>query len=410
MRTDVILRCRIHQSSKCVGSLTLALVFAASFMAPLQATGQQAPASSFERAGVGWLPAIPIQLTAGLDMGYNDNVTLTSSGAGSLFARENIVLTYNFPSARTQFYLVGVGRFSQFFDVTGQDETSGNITMSLTHNFSARLSFYASVFASYQNEPNFQSNIGPENVRSPYFNTGDIFALTYHWLPRFSTVTSFTFDRVQYSASSSVGASQNRTEYTLGEQLQFSLTSRTNLTGEYRFDVANYDTAPLNSVTHYLLAGVDHHLTEHLVIRAHGGESVRSLENQGNTSSPYGEGLLSYVSSNHSLSWITRYGFEAPTAGGATTTITLRTGLDLTYNLTSRLTSTTAVFYHNDQNTGGAGSTGSQNSLDVVLGLRYTVNNRFALHADYSHSMESSLGSTAAYSRNRYSAGFTYIY
>src|SRR5262249_37775734 len=115
-------------------------------------------------------------------------------------------------------------------------------------------------------------------------------------------------------------------------------------------------------------------------------------------------------SSNHSVSWITRYGFEAPTAAGATTTKTWRTGLNLTYDLTSRLTSTTAVFYHNDQNTGGTGSTGSQNSLDVVLRLRYTINKRFAFHADYSHSMESSLGSTAGYSRNSYSAGLTYIY
>jgi Putative beta-barrel porin 2 len=378
-------------------------------MSPLQATGQ-ASASSFERAGVGWLPAIPIQLTAGLDMGYDDNVNLTPGGGGSLFTRENLVLNYNFPSARTQFYLIGVGRFSQFFDVTGQNETAGNITMSLTHNFSTRLSFYTSVYASYQNEPNLQSNIGPENVRAAHFDTGNIFSLTYHWLPRFSTVTSFTLDRVQYSASSSVGASQNRTEYTLGEELQFSLTSRTNLTGQYRFDVANYDSAPLNSVTHYLLAGVDHHLTEHLLIRAQGGESVRSLENQGSSSSPYVQSSLAYVSSNHSLNWTTSYGFEAPTATGATTTITWRTGLSLTYNLTSRLSSSTAVFYHHDQNTGGAGSTGSQDSFDLLLGLRYTVNNRFAIHADYTHSMESSLGSTAGYSRSSYSAGFTYIY
>jgi hypothetical protein len=378
-------------------------------MSPLQATGQ-ASASAFERAGVGWLPAIPIQLTTGLDMGYDDNVNLTAGGGGSFFTRENLVLTYNFPSARTQFYLVAVGRFSQFFDVSGQNETAGNISMSLTHNFSSRLSFYASVYGGYQNEPNLQSNVGPENVRAAHFNTGNIFALTYHWLQRLSTVTSFTLDRVQYSASSSVGASQNRAEYTFGEELQFSLTSRTNLTGQYRFDVADYDTAPLNSVTHYLVGGVDHHLTEHLVIRANAGESVQSLENQGNSSSPYFEGSLDYVSSNHSLNWTTRYGFEAPTAIGATTTKTWRTGLTLTYNLTSRLSSTTAVYYHHDENTGGTSSTGAQDSFELLLGLRYTINNRFVVHADYSHSTESSLGSTAGYSRNSYTAGFTYIY
>ena len=95
--------------------------------------------------------------------------------------------------------MVGVGRFSQYFDVSGQNETAGNVTLSLTHNFSSRLSFYASVYGTYQNEPNFTSNVGPENVRSPFFDTVDIFALTYHWLLRFSTVTSYTFERVQYT-------------------------------------------------------------------------------------------------------------------------------------------------------------------------------------------------------------------
>ena len=122
--------------------------------------------STFEQAGLGWLPAIPIQINAGLDGGYDDNVTLSPSGQGSVFTRENVVLTYTRPGGQTQFFVVGVGRFSQYFDVSGQDETSGNVTMSLTHNFSSRLSFYASVYGTYQNEPNLTSNVGPQNVRS----------------------------------------------------------------------------------------------------------------------------------------------------------------------------------------------------------------------------------------------------
>ena len=68
--------------------------------------------------------------------------------------------------------------------------------------------------------------------------------------------------------------------------------------------------------------------------------------------SPYFEGSLGYVSSNHSLNWTSSYGYEAPTATGATTTKTWRTGLNLTYDLTSRLSSTTGVYYHHDENTG----------------------------------------------------------
>src|SRR6266487_2193496 len=415
----MLLPCRIHRARNGVASLPLTLLFVASLLA-LQSgrTWAQATGSSFERVGVGWLPGIPIQSTAGGDAGYNHNVTLQPSGEGSIFTSENVVLTYDRPGERTQIFMVGVGRFSQYFDVSGQNETAGNVTLSLTHNFSSRLSFYASVYGTYQNQPNFQSNVGPQNVVSPFFDTVDIFALTYHWSSRLSLVTSYTFERVQYFSSSNGNSqngvqntlAQNRIQNTFSEEFQFSLTSRTVLVGEYRFDAINYDTAPTDSTTHSILAGVNHHLTEHLIVHVRGGESFRSLENEGNMASPYFEGSLGYVSSNHSLNWMSSYGYEAPTAAGATTTKTWRTSLNLTYDLTSRLSSTTGVYYHHDENQGGTGSTGTQDSLDLLLGLRYTINKRLALHVNYEHNSTSSLGSTPGYSRNRYSAGLTYTY
>ncbi len=416
----MILPCRIDQTRSHLGSFPLALLFAA-FSLVLQSGrtwSQNAVGSTVEQAGLGWLPAIPIQINAGLDGGYDDNVTLSPSGQGSIFTRENVVLTYARPGERTQFFVVGVGRFSQYFDVSGQNETAGNVTLSLTHNFSSRLSFYASVYGTYQNQPNFQSNVGPENVVSPFFDTVDILALTYHWSSRLSLVTSYTFERVQYTSSSNGNSqngvqdtlAQNRIQNTFSEAFQFSLTSRTLLVGEYRFEAINYDTAPTDSTTHSILAGVNHHLTEHLIVHVRGGESFRSLENEGNMASPYFEGSLGYVSSNHSLNWMSSYGYEAPTATGATTTKTWRTGLNLTYDLTSRLSSTTGVYYHHDENQGGTGSTGTQDSFDLTLGLRYTINKRFTLHADYNHTTLGSLGTTPGYSRNRYSAGLSYTY
>jgi len=417
----MILPCRIHRARirNRVDSLSLALLFAACLLAAVsEAMSQGTVGSTSEGAGVSWLPAVPIQITAALDGGYDDNLTLSPSGQGSIFTRENVVLTYARPGERTQIFVVGVGRFSQYFDVSGQNETAGNVTLSLTHNFSSRLSFYASVYSTYQNEPNFTSNVGPQNVRTPFFDTVDLFALTYHWLLRFSTVTSYTFERVQYFSSSNGNSqngvqntlSQNRIQNTFGEAFQFSLTSRTVLVGEYRYEIINYDTAPNDSTTHYLLAGVNHNLTEHLMVRVRGGESFRSLENEGDTASPYFEGTLGYVSSNHSLNWMTSYGFESPTATGVTTTKTWRTGLNLTYDLTSRLSSTTGVYYHHDENQGGTGSTGTQDSFELSVRLRYTINKRFALHVDYEHNSTGSLGSTPGYSRNRYSAGLSYTY
>jgi len=417
----MILPCRIHRTCNRhrVDSLPLALVLVACLFYPVrEATSQDAVAAASDAAGLGWLPAVPIQITAGVDTGYDDNVTLSPSGKGSLFAAENIVLTYDRPGERTQFYLLGVGHFTQNFDVTGLNEKSGNVTMALTHNFSTRLSFYASVYGTYQNQPNFQSNVGPQNVVSPFFDTVDIFSLTYHWSSRLSLVTSYTFERVQYFSSSNGNSqngvqntlAQNRIQNTFSETFQFSLTSRTVLVGEYRFEAVDYDTAPNNSTTNSVLAGVNHNLTEHLMVHVRGGESFRSLENEGNMASPYFEGSLGYVSSNHSLNWTSSYGYEAPTATGATTTKTWRTGLNLTYDLTSRLSSTTGVYYHHDENTGGTDSTGTQDTFDLTLGLRYTINKRFTLHADYNHTTLGSLGTTPGYSRNRYSAGLSYTY
>jgi hypothetical protein len=411
----MILPCRIHRARNRVGSLPLAVLFAVSFLAlqPGHVEGQSTAGSTFEKAGVGWLPAIPIQINAGVDAGYDDNATIRPGGEGSVFARENVVLSYDRPGERTQFYLLGVGRFTQFFDVTGQDETNGNVTASLTHNFSTRLSFYASVYGAYQTEPNFKTDIGPENVRAAHIETTDIFSVTYHWVLRFTTVTSYTFERVKYDESS-IGSFQDRVQNTLGEQFQFSLTRRTDLVGEYRFEMINYDTASSNnSVTQYVLAGFNHHLTEHLILHARGGESFRSLENDGDTVNPYFESSLGYVSSNHSLDWTTSYGFEAPNETNVLTRKTWRTGLQLTYGLTSRISSTAGVYYHHDENEGsissGAG-VGTQDSLDLSLGLRYTINKRFALHVDYNHSTVGSLGGTPGYSRNRYSAGLNFTY
>jgi hypothetical protein len=420
LQTDMIWPCRIYRARNIVDSLPLALLFAASLLAPFaEATGQYAAGSTSEEAGVSWFPSVPLQITASVDIGYDDHVIgsnpASSSGQSSLFARENLVLSYDRAGERTEVSLVAIGRFSQFFDV-GTDDKDVNVTASLTHNISTRLSFYASVYAAYQTEPNFQSNIGPENVRAPHFEMNDIFSVTYQWLPRLSTVTTYTFERIKYERSSSttraVAVAQDRFQNTLAERLQFSLTRRTNLVGEYRFLVVDYDTAPRDSTTHFALAGIDHNLTENLSISLLGGESFRSFKDGGDTIDPFVEGSVDYVGSNHSLRWTTTYGVSQPSTTTGLGATTFRTGLNIAYQLTSRINSAASVNYHHNENQSpsGTSSGGPQDGLQFTLGLKYTINRRFALHVDYVYSSTSSSGGTSGYSRNRYSAGLSYTY
>jgi Putative beta-barrel porin 2 len=389
----MILPCRIHQTRSYVPSLSLALLFAAVLLvAQNEAMGQN---------------AVPLEITAGVDFGYDDHVlgsssTTSSSGQSSFFAKENLVLTYDRPGEQTEFRLLGIGRFTQFFDL-GTDDKDVNLTASLTHNFTTRLSFNAEIYGAYQTEPNFQSNIGPTNVRAPHFDTTDTFSLTYRWLPRLPTVTSYTFQRIKYESSSvstsAVGAAQDRFQNTLAERLQFSLTSRTSLTGEYRFEVIDYDTAPRDATIHFALAGLDHDLTEHLKISVLGGPSFRFFKDDGSTINPYTRVTLGYE-------------VEQPTTATAAGNTTFRTGVNATYRLSSRINSHAGVYYHRSENQGpsGTSSGGPQDGLQFTLGLRYTLNKRFALHVDYRHTATSSSGGTSGYSRNQYFGGLTYTY
>src|SRR5947208_6576105 len=343
----MILPCRVHRIRSHIDSLPLALLFAAYLLiSHNEAMGQYgAGGSTSEAAGAGGGGGVPLEITSGVDLGYDDHVigsnpSTSSSSPSSFFAKENLVLTYNRPGEQTEVRLLAVGRFTQFFDA-GTEDKDLSVTAAFTHNFTTRLSFRADIHGAYETEPNFQSNIGPTNVRAPHFVTNDIFSLTYHWLPRLSSVTSYTFERIKYESSSlstsAVGAAQDRFQNTLAESLQFSLTRRTSLTGEYRYEVIDYDTAPSDATIHFALAGFDHHLTEHLKIQLLGGPSFRFFKNDGNTINPYAQLKVSYEGGNHSLSWITTYGVEQPSQTLAAGATTLRTGLNLAYDLTSRI-------------------------------------------------------------------------
>ena len=356
-----------------------------------------------------------VQVTTEVGAGYDDNVGTSANGGGSSFASGNVVVTYNRPTGRTQIHLIGVASYTPYSDAASgpPEDKNLNLTLELTHNISSRLGFYASVFAAYQTEPNFKNNIGPLNVRADHFTTGDIFSLTYHWVLRFATVTSYSLQRVKYD-DASIGMFEDRLEQTFGEEFQFSLTSRTFFLADYRFEMSENDSAPLSSTTHYLLAGFDHHLMEHLTLHALAGETIRSFDIGMDTADPHFEGSISYAGSNYSLGLTASYGVEAPNMPGVLTNTTFRTGLGLTYNLSPRISTTAGVYYSDTQNevpiSPGAGSTGSEGSVDFSLGLRYTINRHFTLHIDYSHSSVGSMGPTAGYSRNSYSGGLSFRY
>jgi len=411
--------CRIHRTCRRANPLFIALLFATCLLIPVtEAVGQYGGGSSSGSSGGSSGKSVAFGITTGLDFGYDDNVIganlgTSSRGSPSFFVKENLVLSYDRARETTEVRLLAVGRFSQYLDLGANDKDT-NVTFALTHQFSTRLTFTADLYAAYNTEPNFQSNVGPENVRSPYIETNDVFSLSYHWLPRVSTVTSYTFERIKYVQSTAVGLSQDRFEHTFAESLRLSLTKRTILIGEYRYLIVDYDTSPRDSTTHFTLAGIDHHLTEHLTISVLGGPSFRSFKDDGDQMNPYAEVKAAYTGSRHSINWTTSYGVEQPTGAITQGNTTLRTGLNVNYDLTSRLNARAAAYFHHSDNQGQSGTSSgggqAQDALQLTLTFKYTINKHFSLHLDYEYSSQSSGQGQSGYSRNRYFGGVSYTY
>ena len=129
----MILPCRIHRTRRLIGSLSLAFLSAAFSLIPLnKAMGQYGGGGSSEAGGAGGGGYVPLEITTGLDFGFDDhvigsNAAGNSSSPSSFFAKENLVLTYDRPGEQTEFRLLGVGRFTQFFDV-GTDDKDLSVT------------------------------------------------------------------------------------------------------------------------------------------------------------------------------------------------------------------------------------------------------------------------------------------
>jgi len=343
--------------------------------------------------------------------GYNDNVnastgTSTSStgGSGSLYTSDNALLSYTFGTPRTKVSLTTGGGVTYYFDrpAAGYNPT-GYLGLSLTHKPSERMTLSLSVFASYQSQPDLSTNLGSNQQLGSFIHSTDTISLAYSWTPRFSTVTSYTLDLLNYF--SSAGSLLNRMEDTFGEQFRYLLWPTTAGVAEYRYEIIDYESAPLDSTTHFLLAGLDHTFTPRLNGTFRGGVELRSSESNGFQASPYFQSALTYILHNGFVIWTNSYSIEESNTVGVSSASAFRTGLTLNYGLTRRLSGNLALFYVYGGNQSGGASSSSGNTIDISPSLRYLITRRLSANVGYHHTSGS--GSN---SQNNYFAGLSFSF
>jgi putative beta-barrel porin BBP2 len=341
--------------------------------------------------------------------GYNDNVnaatgasTSSTGGSGSLYTSDNASLSYTFGTPRTQVSLTTGGGVTYYFDrpAAGYNPT-GYLGLSLTHKPSERMTLSLSVFASYQSQPDLSTNLGSNQQLGSFIHSTDTISLAYSWTPRFSTVTSYTLDLLNYF--SSAGSLLNRMDDTFGEQFRYLLWPTTAGVAEYRYKIIDYESAPLDSTTHFLLAGLDHTFTPRLNGTFRGGVELRSSESNGFQAGPYFQSALTYILHNGFVIWTNSYSIEESDTVGVSSAPAFRTGLALNYGLTRRLSGNLALFYVSGGNQSGGTSSSSGNTIDISPSLRYLITRRLFANVGYHYTSAS--GSN---SQNNYFAGLSF--
>jgi Putative beta-barrel porin 2 len=368
--------------------------------------------------------------------GYDDNVNIGNGGAGSAtstgrvgsaFTQTHVTLSKDLRTERTEINIKLGGGVVYYFNRPGRStDVTGTLNASLKHNVSDRLKLSAVINAAYLAEPDFSTDLGPER-RANYFSTEDTLTASYKWSPRLSTDSTYVLRLLDYQDNSvnSGNAGQNRVENTFGESLRYRWSPRTTLTAEYRFGLIDYDSSLRNSSIQTVLGVFNLRVNSQLSATFRGGATFRTYEDatRGERTDPNLSTAVNYeIGPSTSVNWTASYSTEEPNSAESLSRTTIRTGLQLSYAFTKRLTTHLNLNYHQDKNDGllasgvasgspGAGRSAFTNdALELVLGAKYAMTNRVALDLGFTHSQLGSGGPIIGYTRNRCSAGLTISY
>ena len=364
----------------------------------------------------------------------------------SAFFNFDLGVSYTAANPRTTLTIGGDVGVTYYFDRPGRDyDINGGISGRLTYKLTPRAFLDVSTYNAYEsagdygasNLSGFTGQFGT-NGRIPgttadrtsdYFYTTDRIGLTYQFAPRLSAVFStnlvaFAYDDTPYSTD------QDRIELYPAIDLQYLLEPNLTLALSYRYGYIDYFSVNNDSQTHFVLAGVDYSFNQRLHATFRGGAEFREyFDTDGDETSPYAEGAITYdISKNSHVSLNARYGIEEGVLSSANSkSDTARVGIDFTQNFTARISGYLSFYYthahyetlntqvadntattvsgSNPANTASNLQNFDENTFDVAVGARYAINRHLAAEIGYTHTTFDSQLEDRAYDRNRYFGG-----
>jgi predicted porin len=361
----------------------------------------------------------PLHITVGVNAGYDSNPCAGAGGSGggntnepaSAFIGASILATYQFVGPR--FY--GGLSTNAVFNLYSNREDRGdlyqpnaNLSASLGYAVSQRLNLDSSATVSYQIEPDISLNATVNRQSGGYLVASGSLGASYAWLPRLSSTATYTLSVTDYAEETENSLSQTVNGLNLG--FSVSLLPRTTLIGSYDFNWTAYKSDG-TSLSNSLLVGATHQFSLFLNGSLQVGMQFQSTDRdsvgQTSNASPIFESSLAYVlGSKTVLSWNAGYSIESPDVVNASSRETLRTGLNLSHQLTGLISATASAYYRHDMNVmSGDSGNSTENAFDVALGLSYAFRHNMSATISYQRTQLFSTEPGESYSSNRVSLG-----
>ena len=292
-------------------------------------------------------------------------------------------------------------------------EYNGSLAVRYLRRLTPRLQVSASVDASYLSQPDLTQINTPTTVgNGNYLTINSKLDLSYRWTPRFSTVSSLSYNQLSYEE-----ATRQLGDYrilTFGTELRYLWSPRLTAVVEGRYSQTSYpNTAPLDSSSYYALVGFDFSLSRRAAGSLRVGESVRSFDHseEGSSAAPYLEATLNYQLGRASaLSWGNRFGFEEPSSP-TSEVLGLRSNLSVTHFFGPRVRGSlgiNAIYRRTTDDT--ANFEANETTLDSNLSLLYTLTRFWTFNFTYSYTTVFTDPDDSNYFRNRVFAGFDYSF
>lgn len=362
----------------------------------------------------------PLKWSAGLSVGWDDNVTPTlAKGDESTYvdAYVGAALVSITPQTTWDVY----GRVGGHYYLDSPDNVSddligqGRLGVNWAHRVSERLRFSSRNYAAYELEPDYSYGFASDRQLDEYFHYQSDNAVGYRWSERFATYTGASVRGIDYGSDSSAF---DRNSYTLYNQFRYRSSEQTVWTLDYRYSETTASGSAGDSTNHYVLLGVEHRFSPNSVLAVKAGAQIRDVDGGASSDSPFVEAAIrTRVNEQFSVRAFARYSVEdyGTSFAGFTydTNNTLRVGLsadyvvspDLTLHGGANLISTVMEDGRQTTLPFGAVADADTDLLNLYLGFSYKINDGVYVTGNYNWTDSDSDLPTRSYERNRASLG-----